>query len=353
MAAAEYYIDTPPWAGGTAISMQAVDGNYNSPTEAVQATVQTGSLAPGRHVLLVRGRGVNDYAGYQSWGAISATFLDVLPGGGGTATPTLPPTSVPTNTGTATTIPISTPTTTPTTAASGTPSTPTATATDTATLTPTPQASWTPGAGCAALFGTGSATCSSPTTYDYTFSFYNESGCGSSATGEATLTFEVAETLGGPFTTHDVQSRTVTFPPGPSYVSFQGVMTETNIPVQYTAYRITFNAASVRLLAYATTTPANICASATATPTATPTACALTFTDVPPDHTFYANIRCLACLQIISGYASGCETGDPCFRPGNNVTRGQIAKIVSNAAGFNNPVTGQTFEDVPPGSHLL
>ena len=30
--------------------------------------------------------------------------------------------------------------------------------------------------------------------------------------------------------------------------------------------------------------------------------------------------------------------------------RGQLAKIVSNAAGFNDPPTGQTFEDVAPGS---
>jgi hypothetical protein len=76
----------------------------------------------------------------------------------------------------------------------------------------------------------------------------------------------------------------------------------------------------------------------------------LTFTDVPVDHTFYAGIRCLACREIISGYASGCETGNPCFRPGNNVTRGQTSKIVSNAAGFNEPVTEQSFEDAPPGS---
>lgn len=93
----------------------------------------------------------------------------------------------------------------------------------------------------------------------------------------------------------------------------------------------------------------------TSTPTdtaviSTATACALQFTDVPTDHTFYAFIHCLACRGIISGYTSGCETGNPCFRPGNNVTRGQTAKIVSNAAGFNEPVTEQSFEDVPAGS---
>ena len=83
-----------------------------------------------------------------------------------------------------------------------------------------------------------------------------------------------------------------------------------------------------------------------------PTPCTLQFTDVPEGHTFYDNIRCLACRGIINGYASGCETGDPCFRPGNNVTRGQLSKIVANSAGFTEPIPGgqQSFEDVLPGS---
>jgi hypothetical protein len=40
----------------------------------------------------------------------------------------------------------------------------------------------------------------------------------------------------------------------------------------------------------------------------------------------------------------------PYFRPNNNATRGQIAKIVSNSAGFADPPVGQTFEDVSIGS---
>jgi hypothetical protein len=80
--------------------------------------------------------------------------------------------------------------------------------------------------------------------------------------------------------------------------------------------------------------------------TATPTACTITFTDVPPNHTFYNEIRCLACRGVISGYSDGT------FRPGNNITRGQISKMVSNAAGFSEPVSGQTFQDVPP-SHTF
>jgi hypothetical protein len=74
------------------------------------------------------------------------------------------------------------------------------------------------------------------------------------------------------------------------------------------------------------------------------------FTDVPVGSTFYDNIRCLACRGIINGYSSGCETGNPCFRPGNLVTRGQLSKIVSNSAGFNDPATTQQYEDVPVGS---
>ncbi len=89
---------------------------------------------------------------------------------------------------------------------------------------------------------------------------------------------------------------------------------------------------------------------ATNTPGVSPTStvCAIEFTDVPASSTFYTYIRCLACRGIINGYSSGCETGDPCFRPSNNVTRGQIAKIVSNSAGFNDPPSGQLFEDVAP-----
>ncbi|CAN5729838.1 hypothetical protein BH18PSE1_BH18PSE1_10830 [soil metagenome] len=78
--AAEYYIDTPPWAGGTAIPM---NGTLSSPTVPVNATINTASLSVGRHVIFVRGRGVNDFQGFQTWGPISAAFLDVT---GGTAT---------------------------------------------------------------------------------------------------------------------------------------------------------------------------------------------------------------------------------------------------------------------------
>ena len=61
---------------------------------------------------------------------------------------------------------------------------------------------------------------------------------------------------------------------------------------------------------------------------------------MPPDSTFYSNIRCLACRGILSGYADGT------FRPGNDITRGQIAKVVSNAANLQDDPGPQRYEDV-------
>jgi hypothetical protein len=84
---------------------------------------------------------------------------------------------------------------------------------------------------------------------------------------------------------------------------------------------------------------------ATATPTSVPgNGCDLPFSDVPAGSTFYDYVHCLACQQILGGYADGT------FRPSNNVTRGQLSKIISNAADFNETVSGQTFTDVAPGS---
>ena len=92
------------------------------------------------------------------------------------------------------------------------------------------------------------------------------------------------------------------------------------------------------------------------TATETPTACTLSFEDVPVGSTFYPFIQCLACRGIINGYPCG-GPGEPCngnndpyFRPGNNVSRGQFAKIAANSAGFNEPPGAQQYEDVPVGS---
>ena len=87
-----------------------------------------------------------------------------------------------------------------------------------------------------------------------------------------------------------------------------------------------------------------------------PPANGYTFTDVLPGSTFYLYVEAAYREGVVSGYPCG-SPGEPCdaqnrpyFRPSNNVTRGQIAKIISNGSKFNDPVSGQTFEDVPAGS---
>jgi hypothetical protein len=74
-----------------------------------------------------------------------------------------------------------------------------------------------------------------------------------------------------------------------------------------------------------------------------------TFTDVPASNPFYVYIERLAATGAISGYdtAANCPTGTPCFRWELPVTRGQLAKIDANAAGYNETPSGQTFRDVP------
>lgn len=63
--AAELYVDTPPWRGGTPIAMTAEDGNFNTPNEFAIATVTT---TPGRHIIYVRGRDAGNF------GVIKAVF---------------------------------------------------------------------------------------------------------------------------------------------------------------------------------------------------------------------------------------------------------------------------------------
>lgn len=117
-----------------------------------------------------------------------------------------------------------------------------------------------------------------------------------------------------------------------------------------------------------TATPTRTPLPPTSTPTLTPTpiptvvGCGLEFADVPPADTFYPYARCLTCKESISGYGCGgtdpwtgapepCdEDNKPYFRPGNPVSRGQISKMVSQSAGFEEPIGAQIYEDVPPDS---
>jgi hypothetical protein len=72
-----------------------------------------------------------------------------------------------------------------------------------------------------------------------------------------------------------------------------------------------------------------------------------TFRDVPLTHPFFCYIESAYFRNIVSGYS--CGPGCLEFRPENNVTRGQLCKIVVLAMGWvvHCPITGH-FTDVPP-----
>jgi hypothetical protein len=81
------------------------------------------------------------------------------------------------------------------------------------------------------------------------------------------------------------------------------------------------------------------------------------FQDVPPGSTFYPYVERMSSRGILGGYPCA-GANEPCvppgnlpyFRPGNTVTRGQLSKMESLAFNFQEPVSGQSFEDVPPDS---
>ncbi len=66
ISAAEYYIDVPPWRGGTPLAMTALDGGFNSVSEIAIATT---SRLTGRHLLFVRAQDANG-----NWGPVRAVF---------------------------------------------------------------------------------------------------------------------------------------------------------------------------------------------------------------------------------------------------------------------------------------
>jgi len=59
ISAAEYYVDTPPWRGGSAYGMWPADGAFDSASEVVSATL----ALTGRHLVFVRAQDVNGNCG--------------------------------------------------------------------------------------------------------------------------------------------------------------------------------------------------------------------------------------------------------------------------------------------------
>ena len=73
IAAAVYTLDTPPWQDdATPVPLAAADDAFDSPVETVVAQLDSSALAPGRHILYLRGQ---DNAG--NWGPVSAAFFSV------------------------------------------------------------------------------------------------------------------------------------------------------------------------------------------------------------------------------------------------------------------------------------
>ena len=74
IAAAEVYVDVPPWSpGAVPIALAAADGNFNTSIEAVTGTLSTAGWPLGRHTLFVRGRDT-----LNNWGPVGAIFVKVV-----------------------------------------------------------------------------------------------------------------------------------------------------------------------------------------------------------------------------------------------------------------------------------
>ena len=88
----------------------------------------------------------------------------------------------------------------------------------------------------------------------------------------------------------------------------------------------------------------------------TPTGGNQDFTDVPPSYFAYTFIETGYHAAILSGFdpatciAAGATP--PCYLPNRSITRGQLTKLVVNAAHYTlfTPTSGPTFSDVPPSN---
>ena len=70
ISAAQFYVDVPPWAGGTPVAMTAQDGAFNATAEQAVGVFDSRAVGLGRHTLFVRGR---DAAG--NWGPVTAIWF--------------------------------------------------------------------------------------------------------------------------------------------------------------------------------------------------------------------------------------------------------------------------------------
>lgn len=72
IAAAELYIDTPPWLEGAPYAMGPADGGFNQQIEQARGAIPVDALASGHHLIYVRGQDIDG-----AWGPVSSAFLTV------------------------------------------------------------------------------------------------------------------------------------------------------------------------------------------------------------------------------------------------------------------------------------
>jgi murein tripeptide amidase MpaA len=95
------YLDSTPWADGASpIAMSATDGSFDARRETVTLTLRTGNLAPGRHVVFVRGTDRSGARGTPQAVYFTVARVRALPGevrgaqgGGGLPARREPPTT--------------------------------------------------------------------------------------------------------------------------------------------------------------------------------------------------------------------------------------------------------------------
>ncbi len=155
-------------------------------------------------------------------------------------------------------------------------------------------------------------------------------------TGQPTATNTASTQASSTPTATKTATKTATAPAGSTATSTQ-VSNATNTPGASATATTTAASSSTPGAGNPSSTP-------TMTATAVPGGCTITFPDVPAGSTFYSFVRCLACRGILGGFSDGT------FRPSENITRGQLSKIIANAAGFTEAPGEQVFEDVAPGS---
>ena len=72
IAAAEYYLDAPPWAGAVPCALSAEDGAFDEVAETISARFDAAALSEGKHLVFVRARDIEG-----NWGPVSASSIVV------------------------------------------------------------------------------------------------------------------------------------------------------------------------------------------------------------------------------------------------------------------------------------